>query len=85
MPRSTYSVSEAQSQLPRLLRQAEAGRLVGISRRDKTVAYLLSRDYLEALVETMELLDDSGARKAIADHRAGKTRFLPLQALDRDE
>jgi len=84
MPRSTYSVSEAQSQLPRLLRQAEGGRLVGITRRDKTVAYLLSRDYLEALVETMELLDDRGARSAIADHRAGKTRFFPLVAIDRE-
>ena len=52
MARSTYSVTRAQSQLPQLLRQAERGVLVGIARRDETVAYLLSRDYLEAICET---------------------------------
>ena len=43
MARSTYSVTQAQSQLPQLLRQAERGTLVGITRRQRTVAYLLSR------------------------------------------
>ena len=82
MPRSTYSVTQAQSSLPRLVREAEQGALVGIARRDETVAYLLSRDHLEAIVETMELLANPAARKAIEDHRARRTRFLPLAALD---
>jgi PHD/YefM family antitoxin component YafN of YafNO toxin-antitoxin module len=82
MGRSTYSVSQAQSALPRLLREAEGGVLVGIARRDETVAYLLSRDQLEGIVETMELLANPKARKAIDDHRAGRTRFVPLAALD---
>lgn len=85
MARSTYSVTRAQSQLPQLLRQAERGVLVGIARRDETVAYLLSRDYLEAICETMEILANPTAQKAIADHRAGRTRFLPLSALDAEE
>ena len=85
MPRSTYSVTQAQSQLPRLLREAETGALVGIARREETVAYLLSRDHLEAIVETMEILANPAAQKAIADHRAGRTRFVPLSALDSDE
>jgi hypothetical protein len=45
------------------------------------VAYLVSREHLEAIVETMELLVNPRARKAIADHRAGRTRFLPLSAV----
>ena len=85
MPRSTYSVKQAQSQLPRLLREAERGALVGIARREETVAYLLSRDYLEAIIETMEILANPATQKAIADHRAGRTRFVPLSALDADE
>lgn len=85
MARSTHSVTRARSRLPRLLRQAESGVLVGIARRDETVAYLLSRDHLEAIVETMEILANSDAQKAIADHRAGRTRFAPLSALDADE
>lgn len=82
MARSTYSVSEAQSALPRLLREAEEGALVGIARRDQTVAYLMSREHLEAIVETMELLANPKARKSISDHAAGRTRFHPLASLD---
>jgi len=82
MERSTYSVTQAQSALPRLVREAESGALIRIARRDETVAYLVSRGHLEAIVETMELLANPGARKAIEEHRAGRTRFTPLSALD---
>lgn len=82
MAKGTYTVTAAQSQLPRLIREAEKGRPVAISRRDKTVAYLLSEERLGAIVETMELLANPAARKAIEAHRAGKTRFRPLSALD---
>jgi prevent-host-death family protein len=82
MAKSTYSVTQAQSTLPRLVREAESGELVGITRRDETVAYLVSREHLEAIVETMQLLANPRARKAIADHRAGRTRFLPLSAIN---
>ena len=85
MARSTYSVTEAQSQLPRLIKEVESGAPVAISRRDETVAYLISRDDLEAIAETLEILANPAARKAIDDHRAGKTRFVPLSALDADD
>jgi prevent-host-death family protein len=85
MARSTYSVTQAQSQLPRLLKEAERGTAIGITRRDETVAYLLSRGQLEAIVETMEILANPAARRAIEDHRAGRTRFVPLAALADDE
>ncbi len=75
-------MTQAQSALPRLVREAEGGAVVGIARRDETVAYLLSRDHLEAIVETMELLANPKARNAIEAHRAGRTRLLPLSALD---
>ena len=57
MGTSTYSVSEAQRALPRLVREAEGGELVAIARRDETVAYLVSREHLEAIVETMEPIE----------------------------
>jgi PHD/YefM family antitoxin component YafN of YafNO toxin-antitoxin module len=56
---------------------------VSISRHDETVAYLLSRDHLEAIVETMELLANPRARKAIADHRRGRLKQFPLSTIDR--
>jgi prevent-host-death family protein len=79
---STYSVTEAQSQLPGLIRQVEEGAPVYIRRRDQTVAVLISRERMEAIVETMELLANPAASKAVEAHREGRTRFLPLSALD---
>jgi len=75
-------VTEAQSQLPGLIKRAERGEPVGIRRRDETVAYLVSRERMEAIVETMELLANPAAMKAIAEHRAGRAKFLPLSSLD---
>ncbi len=80
----TYSVSEAQSQLPGLLRRTESGETIGIRRRDRTVAFLVSRERMEAIVETMELLANSEARNAIERHRAGKLTFAGLSALDEE-
>lgn len=79
---STYSVTEAQSRLPSLIKSAEKGDFVRIRRREKTVALLISQERLDGMVETMELLANPDAAKAIEKHRAGKTQFLPLSALD---
>lgn len=81
MSRSTYSVSQAQGQLPSLLRLAEEGSVIGIRRRDETVACLVSREQFESLVETMELLASPQAQRAIEAHRKGKTRFVALSSL----
>ncbi len=83
--KSTYTVSEAQSQLPRLLKEAENGAPVRIRRRNETVAYVLSRERLEAIVETLEILGSEDAMRALRRHRDKKTRFLPLSALDKSD
>ena len=75
---STYSVSEAQSQLPKLLRRVQAGEPISISRRDETVAYVMSRSRVEAIVETLELLANPEAMAAIEAHRSRRMRFIPL-------
>ncbi len=82
MAKDTYTVTAAQSQLPRLIREAEGGRPIAIRRRDQTVAYIVSRERLEAIIETIELLGNPAARKAIEDHRAGRMRFRPLSSID---
>ncbi len=80
--KSTYTVSEAQSFLPRLLRLAEEGNAIAIRRREETVAYVLSREQMEAIVETLEILSNPEAVRALNEHRAGKTKFVSLEALD---
>lgn len=79
---STYSVTQAQGQLPGLIKKAEAGEPVRIRRRDETVAVLISRERLDAIVETMEILANPDAIRAIESHRAGRTTFVGLGTLD---
>jgi PHD/YefM family antitoxin component YafN of YafNO toxin-antitoxin module len=55
---------------------------IAIRRRDETVAYLVSRQRMEAIAETLELLANADAMKAIRAHQAGKMKFFPLSSLN---
>lgn len=78
----TYSVAKAQSRFPRLLREAAKSGAIVITRHDETVAYVVARERMEAIVETMDVLSNSKAMKAIRDYEQGLTSFLPLDALN---
>ena len=83
--KTTVTAAEAKTQFSRLLRQVEAGDTIAISKRDETVAFLVPRARLEVLIETMEILGNPAAMRAIRQHEAGKLSFHPLSALDEDE
>jgi prevent-host-death family protein len=78
---TTYSVTEAQAKFPAVVREA-AEQPVIITRRDKVVGYLLSPERFETLMETMEILANPEAMKAIRDAEEGKTKYYPLSILD---
>lgn len=80
--KDTYSIAEAQAQLPQLVRNAESGVPVRIKRREETVAYVISRERMEALAETLEILASPDAMRAIERDRAGKGRYVGLDDLD---
>ena len=80
---NTYSVAKAQANFTRILKEAEK-HPVSITRHDETVAFILSRDRMDAIVETLEIMADPDAMKAIRAHQAGKAKFLPLSVLDED-
>lgn len=80
--KSTYSVSKAQNRFPRLLREAAKSGAIVITRHDETVAYVVARERMEAIVETMDVLSNPMALKAIRDYEQGRTSFFPLDALD---
>lgn len=83
--KTTFSLAAAKAQLPRLVRQIEkTGDTIALTRDNQTVAYLLSRERLEAIIETLEIMADKRAMKQIRAHRAGKLKFHPLSALDED-
>ena len=83
--KTTVTAAEAKTQFARLLRQVEAGDTIAISKRDETVAFLIPRARLEALIETMEVLGNPAAMQAIREHESGKLAFHPLSALNEDE
>ncbi len=83
--KTTVTAAEAKTQFSRLLRQVESGETIAISKRAETVAFLIPRARLEALVETMEILGNPAALQAIRQHESGKLSFQPLSVLDEDE
>ena len=75
MPKdSIVTVSQAQAQLPRLLKQDS----FTISRHGKVIGVYLSRDRIEALIETMELLGDPAFTRALKEYKLGKTKFVEM-------
>ena len=79
--KNTYSVAKAQANFARILKEAEKYP-VSITRHDETVAFILSRERMEAIIETLELMANPVAMKAVRQHQAGKTKFHPLSSLD---
>jgi prevent-host-death family protein len=79
--KSTYSIKEAQSQFASVVREAEGGGMATITRHQKAVAYVMGADDLSALIETVEILANPAAMKAIADAEAGRGRVYTLDEL----
>lgn len=79
--KSTYSIKEAQSQFPSLVREAEGGGMATITRHERAVAYVLGAEDLAALIETAEILANPAAMKAIADAEAGRGQVYPIEDL----
>ena len=80
--KTTLSVSEAQARLPRLVRSKET---ITVQRRDETVAFIVPRERMEALLETMEILSNPAAMRAIRRDQSGKGKYLPLSVIDEDQ
>ena len=80
---STYSITQAQAKLPGLVREAQ-GAPVLITRHDQTVAYLVSKKRMDAIAETLELLANSDAMKALRVVRKGRMRYVPLDEIAPD-
>lgn len=80
--KTTYDVAEAQAQLPRLVRSKET---LSLRQKNETVAFLVPRERMEALLETMEIMANPAALQAIRRDQSGKGTYVPLSVLDEDE
>ncbi len=75
---STYSITEGQAGFPKMVKEAQAGYIATITKHDDPVAYVIGKDRMQALIETMEILANPDAMKAIKDYEAGKTKFYSI-------
>ena len=77
--KTTFNIREAQARLPKLVRSKQT---VSVRSADRTLAFIVPRERMEALLETIELLANPKALRAIRRDQSGKARYLPLSALD---
>lgn len=75
---STVNVTQAQQQLPRLIKRDS----FAISRHGKIVGFYLSKDRIEALIESMELVENPEFLKTLKKYKSGKMKFYSTDELD---
>lgn len=80
---STYSITQAQAKFPGLVREAQAAPVL-ITRHDETVAYVVSKQRMDAIAETLELLANPAALKALRAARKGRARYAALDEIAPD-
>ena len=82
--KTACSVSNAQTNLPRILKVAEDP-VVSITRQDETLADLISKERLESLIESLEAMSNPAGMTAVRDAKAGRTKYQSLpKDLDED-
>ena len=75
---STVNVTQAQQHLPKLLKRDS----FAIARHGKIVGFFLSKDRIEALVESMELLSSADFNASLKQLESGKMKLHDVNKLD---
>jgi PHD/YefM family antitoxin component YafN of YafNO toxin-antitoxin module len=73
-----------QAHAPRFVREAEKDGALSIARHGRTVAFLVSRERMEAIMETLEIMGNPKAMKAVRAYEAGKAKLKDAACLDED-
>ena len=80
--KTTVTTTEAQAQLPRLLKQLPKQHALTITNHGRIAGFLISKDRMEAIIETMEILANPTAMKTIRDFEAGRSLPKDISCLD---
>ncbi len=70
--------TQGQAGFAALIEQAQTDGVVPVSKNGKIRAFVLSRDKMSALLETMELQKDTELMKLVGQDRAGKIKFTKV-------
>jgi len=80
MSNSTYTISQAQAKLPSLIKEDS----FAISVHGEVKGFYLSKDRLEAMIETVELLENPAFTAALKSHKSGKGKTYTVAEVDKD-
>ena len=80
--RSTITTAELHAQTPKILRQTQQRGMMAVTRAGQVTAFLVSRDRLMAMIETMEIQANPEAMKAIHEFESGKGKFYTVAELE---
>lgn len=81
---STYTIASGQREFPAMVKRAENGELAVVTRHDKPVAYVVSAERMESMLETMELLANPEFMRAVEADRSGKTTYHGIDSISDD-
>jgi prevent-host-death family protein len=79
---STVTISQLQSQTPKIVRETERKGMVAVTRHGRVAAFLISRSRVEGMIETLEILADLEAMKAIRQYESGEAKMKGVESLD---
>lgn len=81
--KNTYSVTKAQRELPGLLKAVnEDAGTYGITVHDDVKAYLVGKERMESILETLEILANREAMSALREYESGEAAMSGLDALE---
>lgn len=80
--KTTYTITQAQQQLPAMVKETATLGMIPITRHQETVAYVVSKERMDAIVETMEILAQPETMAQIRAYERGEVDFHDLDALD---
>ena len=79
--KTSYSIAAGQKNFPEVVAASEKGELISIERHGETVAYVISKDRFDAVLETMELLSNQEFVETLRTYEAGETKWTSLEDL----
>jgi hypothetical protein len=73
--KNIVSATAGQAGFSSLLKQSKLHGVVPVSKNGRVEAFMVSREKMAAILETMELQKDSGLMELVKQDRAGKISF----------
>ena len=73
--KSIASISTLQAEAAGVIRQAEAEGIVPVSRNGRTVAFVVSREKMAAILESVELQKNAEFMDLLKKDKAGKLKY----------